>query len=480
MAAAAAASANKPNSQKQACSNSRCGKEQNGISCICNGLWYCSFECQSVDHERHGKPCIIGAAEIKETKDCGRGLFARRAFASREEIGVELSWFSSKDSIYGIVLSLMTCYGKNAVRALHKFGFTQKRTTRLPDQDAIVEQICQLTNKCRKDTMKVDTKMVDEAMGIVQQYQICQSPIGVDGNQGSVAILHRLICTINHSCNPNAALRVPNSKSVLNAEEAKVVNQQKHRPITGHLVSYRAIAKGEQITITYRDLMGVDSYRAFSQFHLYDLFNYARCQCGDALCAHKDMSVTDILQLWNTLHAYQTHPATYWTSPLELLEELDGKDASTDVKTDAKKTNRLVERKKYIARVFQDELACYDPEFVWHVIMTSPKQIKTPEAALKLGKPIEERLTQVLVLLGQWIACEPGGIVGFAKAIDIPDAVVRTWFAMAFDILKRKDFVKLKETEFYLAKLQISLFPSGSSSSVPFSSWPIEILNRFC
>ncbi len=80
--------------------------------------------------------------------------------------------------------------------------------------------------------------------------------------------LYPRLSLINHHCNPNCVL-------ILNTPER------------GSIVALRPIQKGEELTISYRGMLVVDSYRYNSRASLADLLMGSKCWCKHSRCIHQ-------------------------------------------------------------------------------------------------------------------------------------------------------------------------------------------------
>lgn len=254
---------------------------------------YCSAECRTKDLSFHANAlCPAYVLEIKQSSSLGShniGVFSSRAFASYQHITTERMWVGviykddekkvcktdDKRPLGGLELTLwlLLKHGAEAVKALEYQGFHQRRSlSELPKE--YISELSWITTMVNAQfkrkalpTPVVTDEFVKDVFSIVQQYEYHLSKFGSFRDMGPALLWYQ--SKLNHSCNPNAMMV----------------------PFEGgsHLIALRPIRKDEEITVTYRNMMGVDSHRDIARMTLYQYVLGGLCQCGDALCVHKGM-----------------------------------------------------------------------------------------------------------------------------------------------------------------------------------------------
>lgn len=200
-----------------------------------------------------------------------------------------------------------------------------------------------------------------------------------------------------------------------------------------HLVSLRAIRAGEEVTVSYRAYMGVDSYRASGAAFLADEFSTVpdtsasavavaatcaeemkrvgvpRCRCGAGRCVHGGLSDAAVVALAG---AEGTASVQRWTTALE--------EAS--------------------------------PRDLLSAVAVQLSHARSPDSEEGKTESGESRLTQVLLLLGRAV---PKGPAGFGLFAVTAGERAETAARVVLEALATAKEVDDGETRLHLALLEV-------------------------
>jgi hypothetical protein len=386
-----------------------CRKDSTDRCSKCHVRSYCGSLCQRTEWPVHrifcGLATLDTVVEMKGTTDKGNGIFARRGWAPYEVIGEEGMLFGvfSEQTSMGILTYKLIKNRTAPLEWLHYHGFKLQRPTLPENGHGEIQEISGLTN--------VDAKTVEAVYRTLYEYQFCQTSISACEVYG--VGIYRISSFINHSCVPNAMWFF--SKS-------------------GHcrLLALRPIKAGDEVTVSYRSILGVDSYREPSVPVLYQLLNESLCRCGESLCLHKGLAVATLKGLAPRLD--------YWTLPLQ--SPLLPGCAKVLVDTVVQQTPSLTHLKKSD----QKESGAVD--------------IKLDLPGYKPKEAAESPLTQLLLLCSEAVECAKG-LAGFAKEAEYDDDYLASCLSVALSHAN----ATLSETNLRLAMLEyrvaLSVYPDA-------------------
>jgi hypothetical protein len=442
---------------------------------------YCSVVCKTKDVVNHASKmrCPSYALAVKSAGAMGNGVFSVEHHRPFDLITTERMWmgviYTSKEQINaGAALTyfIVRKYRDKAVLALRNAGFSQQRgvldAASLEDVKTIVSQLNGTEPKT--STTQVTYELVKEAFAIVLQYELHLSNFGSKEDNGPT--LFRFCCLINHSCNPNAIV-FPVKDAV-------------------HLVALRDIAAGEEVTITYRDMMGIDSHRDVARVTLYKhLFNEALCRCGDALCVHKGLkSVPSAKEPNKTAEFERLDQDMAWCEPFQDTfvhhqDEEQNEEESAErrlVKAIHSELNIVLKKKKEKDNSGSSSSSSSSPA----AAATDADDKKINPKTLLLHdlptpKSIESRLTQLLMLCRMAMYHQIPTHEG-ERRLDVLVRASGYTHASVMKIIEvslKHARPVLKESELALASFEYELFSAAAGHALVFQHVPIKHLRAW-
>jgi hypothetical protein len=196
--------------------------------------------------------------------------------------------------------------------------------------------------------------IVEAVLRIVYEYIF----IPTVSNRPAAVGLYEYASIINHSCRPNVMW----------------VNS-KQEGGSCHLLALRPIASGEELFVSYRDLIRVDSYRYNSILALYDIFNNQLCRCGEDVCVHRGWTVDTLplvrLEFWCT-SLEDAPPSDLAAAFLQMAASPSmSKSSSISVSSDLmdlKVTDSAVGKNKYMSLSSSESRLVQLLLLIWHSV----------------------------------------------------------------------------------------------------------------